>query len=235
MALTVSIPKNDQIWFFVFAGFGLLLGLLILTINSMVVSSRMKKKRKEIMANADRFLATEELTPQEYEIIRLHINTSTIYDLIKTLNKFVYANRQKARNKVAREQAKERRHTFEERVEKLYHDDKLLRQQKDFVFGKLESEGISSAQFALDFCLERKIGYDRLVEKYGEEKAENLFFERYFIGMTTEELKDASGLPTKIETAEDQSTFQETWVYGNKSSGDVFVFENGSLVRYKDR
>lgn len=75
-----------------------------------------------------------------------------------------------------------------------------------------------------------------LIKKYGEEKGMKLFNEQYFLGMTKEELLDSKEYePDKIETEVLKTKTKETWIYGNKSSGDVFVFENDILTKIKDR
>jgi hypothetical protein len=53
--------------------------------------------------------------------------------------------------------------------------------------------------------------------------------------MTKEELKDGRGEPTKIELEKLKTKTKELWIYGNKNSGDVFIFENDLLVKYIDR
>lgn len=75
----------------------------------------------------------------------------------------------------------------------------------------------------------------KLVDKYGEEKASKIINKEFYIGMTNEELLESIGGPTKKEEEVLKTKTKETWIYGNKSSGDVFVFENGVLVRFKDR
>ena len=75
----------------------------------------------------------------------------------------------------------------------------------------------------------------KLVDKYGEEKGSQIFNNQYYIGMTKEELKDGRGEPTKIELERLKTKTKELWIYGNKNSGDVFIFENDLLVKFIDR
>lgn len=74
-----------------------------------------------------------------------------------------------------------------------------------------------------------------LIDKYGEEIADRLVKHDYFLGMTEEQLLDCKGQPTKIEREEMKTKTKIIYIYGNKSSGDVFVFVNGVLERFKDR
>jgi len=75
----------------------------------------------------------------------------------------------------------------------------------------------------------------RLEEKYGEEIAQKLIDQNYFLGMTEEQLIDSKGEPTKIETEVMKTKTKVIYIYGNKSSGDVFNFVNGELERFTDR
>ena len=71
--------------------------------------------------------------------------------------------------------------------------------------------------------------------KYGVEKGDMILNKQFFLGMTREELLDSAGQPTKKETEVMKTKTKETWIYGNKTSGDVFVFEKDVIVRFKDR
>lgn len=72
--------------------------------------------------------------------------------------------------------------------------------------------------------------------KYDEEKANKLYNQEFYIGMTKEELIDSkNSQPDKIEIEKLKTKTKEIWIYGNKSSGDIFIFENELLARFKDR
>jgi len=58
---------------------------------------------------------------------------------------------------------------------------------------------------------------------------------KYFINMTEEMVIESVGRPTRIEEEVMKTKTKNTYIYGNKSSGDVLVFEEGKLVRFKDR
>jgi hypothetical protein len=74
-----------------------------------------------------------------------------------------------------------------------------------------------------------------LLAKYGEEVGDRLISHRYWIGMTEEQLLDCKGQPDKIEKQVLKTKTKVTFVYGNKSSGDYFVLENGQVVKFVDR
>jgi hypothetical protein len=58
---------------------------------------------------------------------------------------------------------------------------------------------------------------------------------QYFLEMTTDMLKDMRGEPSKIEIEKTKTSEKFIFIYGNKSSGDLFYFENDLLVKFKDR
>jgi predicted RND superfamily exporter protein len=76
---------------------------------------------------------------------------------------------------------------------------------------------------------------DAMVNKYGEEIGWKLLKQEYWVGMTKEQLVDANGEPTQTETEVLKTKTKETLIYGNKSSGDYFVFENGIATKIVDR
>lgn len=74
-----------------------------------------------------------------------------------------------------------------------------------------------------------------LIAKYGEAIGIKLYKGEYFLDMTPEQLIDSKGRPTDIQKEVMKTKTKVTYIYGNKSSGDVFIFENDLLVRFKDR
>lgn len=68
-----------------------------------------------------------------------------------------------------------------------------------------------------------------------ESDLEKLIDGDYFVGMTEEMVLESFGNPDKIEDEVLKTKTKRTYVYGNKNSGDVLVFEGGVLVRFKDR
>lgn len=79
--------------------------------------------------------------------------------------------------------------------------------------------------------------YDYIMKKYISDidKANIIYNKQIFIGMTSEELIDSIGKPNKIEKEILKTKNKISFIYGNKSSGDIYIFENDKLARYKDR
>lgn len=76
---------------------------------------------------------------------------------------------------------------------------------------------------------------DAIINKYGEETGWKLLNQEYWVGMSKEQLVDANGEPTQTEIEVLKTKTKETLIYGNKSSGDYFVFENGIATKIVDR
>jgi hypothetical protein len=76
---------------------------------------------------------------------------------------------------------------------------------------------------------------ESMILKYGEDNGNRVINHQYWIGMTEEQLLDCKGEPTKIETQVLQTKTKQTYIYGNKNSGDYFVLENGKVVKFIDR
>ena len=72
-------------------------------------------------------------------------------------------------------------------------------------------------------------------EKYDREEVEKMIAGEYWHGMSEEQLLLMRGEPTKIESEMLKTKINKFYIYGTKSAGDVFVFNDGKLERFKDR
>ena len=76
---------------------------------------------------------------------------------------------------------------------------------------------------------------DYLLSKYPEDEVIKIIKQEYWIGMTEEQLIESKGKPHKIDLEQLKTKTKKVYIYGNKSSGDVFNFVDGFLERFKDR
>ncbi len=74
-----------------------------------------------------------------------------------------------------------------------------------------------------------------LISKYGVELGTKLNNYQFEVGMTEENIIDSNGNPTKIEVEVLKTKTKNIYIYGNKSSGNIFVFVNGLLESIKIR
>ena len=120
--------------------------------------------------------------------------------------------------------------------EKLKLDGLISDSDLNDIKGKINNKGSEWGKKTMDFAVSENKILNSLISMYGEEKGKKIFNNVYFLGMTTDELINAKRYKAEhIEIEVMKTKTKETWIYGNKSSGDVFVFENGILVRFKDR
>jgi len=87
----------------------------------------------------------------------------------------------------------------------------------------------------MEYIVNDLIRQIHLIRKYGGELAQKIIKKEYFLGMTPEHLVDSRGEPTKIETEVLKTKTKLIYIYGNKSSGDIFTFVNDELERFLDR
>jgi hypothetical protein len=72
-------------------------------------------------------------------------------------------------------------------------------------------------------------------EMFSSEEVEKMIAGNYWPGMTEEQLLLMRGEPDKIESEMLKTKINKYYIYGTKSTGDVFVFNEGKLERFKDR
>ena len=83
---------------------------------------------------------------------------------------------------------------------------------------------------------EKKISLEsKFKDVLNEDNLSLLLDGKYFLDMTEEMVKESFGEPNKIEEEVLKTKTKKTYIYGNRSSGDILVFENGKLVKFKDR
>jgi len=64
----------------------------------------------------------------------------------------------------------------------------------------------------------------------------NVMNKELWLGMTEQHMEDMKGKPTKTEKETMKNgKIRTKHIYGNKTSGDVLVFEDDVLVSFKDR
>ena len=94
----------------------------------------------------------------------------------------------------------------------------------------------------LDFISQTGAQINRMIDMYSKYKnvisddlIDEIISRRTFLGMTEIMLRDVKGAPNKIDEQILKTKTKRIYIYGNKLSGDVFTFENGSLTKIVDR
>lgn len=132
---------------------------------------------------------------------------------------------------------KERKEIATAKAEELFASNKIFESHKNELLDFIKSSNFEQERFdsRLKSAIEMKGRYDFLEGKYGIDKALKMIKHEYWIGMSKDELIDCKGNPHKIEKEELKTKVKETYIYGNKNSGDYFVFENDAIVKIVDR
>lgn len=122
------------------------------------------------------------------------------------------------------------------KIEEAVNQNKLTPEQ-----GKKLHERIDNNEWVdeIDFRITSLDSYnryvDKMIDKYGPETGAKIVNDEYWIGMTEEQLIDAKGKPDVIEKEVLKTKTKTTFIYGSKAKGDVFVIENGEVVKFIDR
>ncbi len=93
----------------------------------------------------------------------------------------------------------------------------------------------SDLRSTFETAQDQKKRTDYLSSKYPEDEVIKIIKQEYWIGMTEEQLIESKGKPDKIDHEQLKTKTKKVYIYGNKSSGDVFNFVDGLLERFKDR
>lgn len=124
---------------------------------------------------------------------------------------------------------------IKERMDFAYGKDEILENHYKELQAKFDSLDSSRLKKLFELAVNKKKKLNELSERYGTETAIRILNNQYWVGMTEEQLREAKGEPDRIEVEVMKTKTKRIYIYGNKSSGDVFNFVNGSLERFKDR
>ena len=102
----------------------------------------------------------------------------------------------------------------------------------EIINDKTSFEDVESTYDSLERILSK---YGPLMAKYDRDMVNKIGMGYYWIGMTEENLIDMKGQPTNLETKIKKDVDIKVYVYGNKQTGDILTFENGTLTEFTDR
>lgn len=103
------------------------------------------------------------------------------------------------------------------------------------VLTELEGVNSSAAKDAYSKIIVNANNRIKWREMFEEDSVERMINGEYWSGMSEQQLILMRGEPTKIETELLKTKVNKFYIYGTKSTGDVFVFNEGKLERFKDR
>ena len=187
-----------------------------------------EERKKELRVLLNSLNANKEIHEAHFKILNdnwSNWNAEKIDSQIKVSVAKLEEERANAQRKVG----------FEARLESELAEDSISRE----AFSQLASRINRDDLTVLIRELESEIAsYSRkkiLVGKYGELDGTRISNGQYWLGMSEEQLIDSIGKPTLIEREVLKTKEKIIYIYGKKTTGDVFTFVNGKLEALKDR
>lgn len=87
----------------------------------------------------------------------------------------------------------------------------------------------------LPFFLEDSNNFKKFVSIWGNDIAKKIYNKEVWIKMNNEQLLSSRGEPTNVEKELTVESTIETWIYGNKNTGNYFVLVDGIVSKIVDR
>jgi hypothetical protein len=122
-----------------------------------------------------------------------------------------------------------------ENIKLRLSDGSVLDDEANQFYGMIEDSNFGYVQDSYDRLIEKANRRVEWRKRYSSEDVENMISGNYWQGMSEEQLIFMRGQPEKIESELLKTKVNKYYIYGSKSSGDVFVFNEGKLERFKDR
>jgi len=101
--------------------------------------------------------------------------------------------------------------------------------------GRIENEDIKTLKQGLQAEITKQLRKAALIETYGAVDGQKILNGEYWLGMTENQLIESIGKPTLIQKEVLKTKEKIIYIYGKKTTGDVFIFVNGLLESLKDR
>ena len=87
----------------------------------------------------------------------------------------------------------------------------------------------------LPYILEDSENLKKYISIWGNDIAKKIYNKDVWIKMNNEQLLSSRGKPTNIEKEQTVESNIETWIYGNKNTGNYFVIIDGEVTKIVDR
>jgi hypothetical protein len=120
-------------------------------------------------------------------------------------------------------------------IESLFQEESITESERNQVIQHLDGVNLSLMKETYLKVVTNANNRIKWREKYDSLDVERMISDEYWHGMSEEQLLAMRGEPTKIESEMLKTKVNKFYIYGTKSAGDVFVFNEGKLERFKDR
>jgi hypothetical protein len=100
---------------------------------------------------------------------------------------------------------------------------------------RIENENQKTLKHELQAEIAKHARRLALIQAFGDVDGQRIMNGEYWLGMTEVQLIESIGQPTLIQKEVLKTKEKVIYIYGKKTTGDVFVFVNGLLESLKDR
>ncbi|MEN9334110.1 MAG: hypothetical protein RLY35_1290 [Bacteroidota bacterium] len=120
-------------------------------------------------------------------------------------------------------------------IESLFQEESITESERNQVIQHLDGVNLSLMKETYLKVVTNANNRIKWLELYDSLDVERMISGQYWHGMSEDQLLAMRGEPTKIESEMLKTKVNKFYIYGTKSAGDVFVFNEGKLERFKDR
>jgi hypothetical protein len=128
-----------------------------------------------------------------------------------------------------------RRDSLLARLRGEYSESRISKDKFDLLLSKFDKDDVASLEKEVNLELQNYARKLKLIENYGEQDALRILGGKYWLGMSEEQLIETLGQPSAIQKEVLKTKEKIIYIYGKKTTGDVFTFVNGALEAVKDR
>jgi hypothetical protein len=129
----------------------------------------------------------------------------------------------------------QRRVSFETRIKEELVNERITQEVFNSLSNSIESIDLSKLTDELEREISKLERRRALIGKYGENDGARISNGEFWLGMSEHQLVESIGNPTLIEREVLKTKVKIIYIYGKKTTGDIFTFVNGTLEGFKDR
>jgi len=190
--------------------------------------NRENERKQELMALLEKLFKNSEIHDVHFELIKQNWSNWDADKITTQIRSAVNNLQMEKRDAILRE-------SFSKRLKEQLSEDKISDSVYNELITRVQLDSIETLEKDLYNEVSKHLRKKDLIKKYGEIDALKIIDGKYWLGMTEQQLIDSIGQPTLIQKEILKTKEKVIYIYGKKTTGDVFTFVNGSLDALKDR
>jgi hypothetical protein len=192
-------------------------------------AQKIEEERKvELKSLLDRLKENDEIYETHYNIL---LNNWSSWDSEK-INQQIKSSVAKLETE---KELSQRRVSFETRIKEELVNERITQEVFNSLSNSIESIDLSKLTDELEREISKLERRRALIGKYGENDGARISNGEFWLGMSEHQLVESIGNPTLIEREVLKTKVKIIYIYGKKTTGDIFTFVNGTLEGFKDR